>query len=155
MIDLTGLKKEDVLSALYNYARDIKEAVKMFSIPLEEAATVVAITQYEVATGYTGKNTKNKDEKVKKFIDNILNAKSSGKYIDKDYAKTILNGKKTIDAIDNIPLKLNFEANYLDVRHYNSLYGQFAGEIVINDLKDYISLKSNNEPKKTKNQHER
>jgi hypothetical protein len=151
MINLTGLNKAELLAALFNYAHDMKDALRIIdNESIEEVQKGLIQAQAELISGKTSKTTSIKDKDVKSIIRNIESATTNNEYLTKDTARDILDNDKTLKRVNGVSINMSFKGDDLDTTNYNSMYGQWAAENIANNLKDYISLNKQGNPKKTK-----
>lgn len=150
MINLTGINKAELLAALFNYAHDMKDAMKIAPQSVEVAQGFLFVASAELLAGKTDKTTTVKSQEVKKIMKNIQDAKTNAEYLDKDSARTILDADKTLKKVNGISIMISFRGNDIDTTIFNSLYGQWAAESIANILKDEISLDKTGKIKKPK-----
>lgn len=150
MINLIGLNKADLLVALFNYAKDMKESKKVAPQSLEVAQAFLFAASAEVLAGKTDKTTTVKSPEVKQIMKIILDNKTKNEYLTTADAQALLVINTNIKEVNGVQIFINFKGTDIDSKKFNALYGQWAAESIVNAFKDEISFDKTGKIKKPK-----
>ena len=151
MVNLIGIDKAELLAALFNYAKDMKESKKIMPTHLlEDTQIYLLVSSNEIIAGKTDETTSDKRQEIKKIMKAILDAKRKNEYLTPTTAQIIINANPNIKEVNGIPIFINLKGNDIDTCKFNSLYGQWAAESIANIFKDEISYDSTGKIKKPK-----
>lgn len=154
MVNIDGLNKADVLAEIYNYAVDMKSALRRTDMSIEDAASQLEIAKAEDTWRRTQKTKHNLPTKTEKIVQDISGNLGSSGYWDRARAQKQLNEDKTINKISGVYIDTSFKGRDLDTINYNSTYGQYAFENLVNGLKDEISFKKDGTKKKANKKYD-